>query len=180
MRKRRFAPTLFFALMGALSAIVWAQTAVAPANPRTVLESRFEEALGQPVATTIAGTQSVNDTGFNLKVFASDRPVVVFYYQDDADSRGLAFLYKYLMLKYAGRIKFLAFQVNESNPSGPDRASQVIDKYSLKELPSLAFYKIREGKMTRVDTMDGGFHSFEFFLKNMQIFDLFIPKSILD
>jgi hypothetical protein len=103
-----------------------------------------------PVKTILQGTPvlRVNDATYQSLVFKSTRPVVViFYVNQDQDSRNLATLMRYLSLDFRQKITFCIYEVAEKKPIPSDLLSRLLKTYGLDKVPGTFFYDNDKGKI---------------------------------
>jgi len=145
------------------------------------LEKQFYASKKMTVEEIIGDMERVDDSTYQQKVFGSDKPVIVFFYNNKGDySKGLAALVVYLVNEYEKDIKYLAFKLSEEKRTPKDVLRKAVNKYGINEVPSLFLYDNDKGYIKKEDWMEGGIISYEFFLKNIDIFTKHIPKNILD
>jgi hypothetical protein len=105
---------------------------------------------GQPVKTILKGTPviRISDVDYQDLVFKSTRPVVVLFYIDqDQDSRNLATLIRYLSIDFQKQITFCIYEVAEKKPISNDLSARLQKTYSLDKVPGTFFYDNDKGKI---------------------------------
>ena len=103
-----------------------------------------------PVKTILleAPVLKVNDATYQNLVFKSTRPVVVMFYVDqDQDSRNLATLMRYLSVDFQKKITFCVYEVAEKKPIPNDLSARLQKTYSLDKVPGTFFYDNDKGKI---------------------------------
>jgi hypothetical protein len=103
-----------------------------------------------PVKTILQGTPvlEVNDATYQSLVLKSTRPViVVFYVNQDQDSRNLATLMRYLSLDFQQKITFCIYEVAEKKPIPSELLSRLRKTYGLDKVPGTFFYDNDKGKI---------------------------------
>jgi len=103
-----------------------------------------------PVRTILleAPVLRVNDATYQNLVFKSTKPVVVIFYVDqDQDSRNLATLMRYLSVDFQKKITFCIYEVAEKRPIPNDLLARLQKTYSLDKVPGTFFYDNDKGKI---------------------------------
>jgi hypothetical protein len=103
-----------------------------------------------PVRTILveAPVLRVNDATYHNLVFKSTRPVIVIFYVDqDQDSRNLATLMHYLSRDFQHKITFCIYEVAEKKPIPNDLLARLQKTYSLDKVPGTFFYDNDRGKI---------------------------------
>lgn len=145
------------------------------------LEQKFNKAMSQPVDETIKGMEMVDDSTYQKKVFGSDKPVIVMFYNNEGDySKGLATLTESLNEEFGDKIKFLAYKASENEKTEDNKLRSMISKYDIKEVPSLYFFDNDNGSIKREERLNGGIKSTDFYKKIAPEITNFINKNLLD
>jgi len=144
-------------------------------------EKEFYDSKKLTVDQIIGDTERVNDSTYQEKVFGSDKPVIVLFYNNNAEgSKGLAFLTEELQSKYEGEINFFAYKMSDGNRTPPNMFRKMGHKYKLENTPALAFYDNDKGVIEREDTMNGGIKTYGFYSKTTPEIIKYIYDDILD
>ena len=125
-------------------------TSVVPSRATEVNMTEVRKLAEQPVKTILQGTPviKISDVDYQDLVFKSTRPVVVLFYIDqDQDSRNLATLLRYLSIDFQKRITFCIYEVAEKRPISKDLSARLQKTYSLDKVPGTFFYDNDKGKI---------------------------------
>jgi hypothetical protein len=123
---------------------------VVPSTAAEVNMAEVRRLAENPVKAilTEAPVVRVNDASYQSLVFKSPRPVVVIFYADqDQDSRNLATLMRYLSLDFQQKITFCIYEVAEKKPVPNDLLARLQKTYSLDKVPGTFFYDNDKGKI---------------------------------
>jgi hypothetical protein len=123
---------------------------VVPSTAAEVNMAEVRRLAENPVKTILLGTPvlKVNDATYQSLVFKSTRPViVVFYANQDQDSRNLATLLRYLSFDFQQKITFCIYEVAEKKPIPSDLLGRLQKTYSLDKVPGTFFYDNDKGKI---------------------------------
>jgi len=103
-----------------------------------------------PVRTILQGAPvlKINDATYQNLVFKCTRPVIVlFYVNQDQDSRNLATLMRYLSVDFQQKITFCIYEVAEKKPTPNDLLPRLRKIYGLDRAPGTFFYDNDKGKI---------------------------------
>jgi hypothetical protein len=123
-------------------------TSAMPSMAAEVNMTEVRKLAGQPVKTILRGTPvtRVSDGDYQDLVRKSTRPVVVLFYIDqDQDSRNLATLIRYLSVDFQNKITFCSYEVAERKPISKDVSARLQKTYSLDKVPGTFFYDNDKG-----------------------------------
>ena len=123
---------------------------VVPSTAAEVNMAEVRRLAENPVRAILTETPvvRVNDANYQSLVFKSPRPVVVIFYVDqDQDSRNLATLMRYLSLDFQKKITFCIYEVTEKKPIPNDLLARLQKTYSLDKVPGTFFYDNDKGKI---------------------------------
>ena len=104
----------------------------------------------QPVETIFAGAAigRVSDASYSKTVNGSSKPVVVvFYLNQDQQSRQLATLVRYLALEFSDVVAFYGYAASAGATIDQNALASLQKRYGLKKLPATLFYDNDRGKM---------------------------------
>jgi hypothetical protein len=104
----------------------------------------------QPVETIFAGAPigRISDATYAKTVNGSKKPVVVvFYANQDQQSRHLATLVRYLALEFGDVVAFYGYAASEGATIDHNALASLQKKYGLKKIPATLFYDNDKGKM---------------------------------
>ena len=104
----------------------------------------------QSVETIFAGAPiaRISDATYAKTVNGSKKPVVVvFYANQDQQSRHLATLVRYLALEFGEIVAFYGYAASEGATVDQNALASLQKKYGLKRLPATLFYDNDKGKM---------------------------------
>lgn len=104
----------------------------------------------EPVETIFSGAPigRVSDTTYWKTVQGSPKPVVVvFYANQDQQSRHLATLVRYLALEFSESIVFYGYPVTAGTTTDSKALAAIRKRYGVKKLPATLFYDNDRGKM---------------------------------
>ena len=123
---------------------------VVPSTAAEVNMAEVRRLAENPVKTILldAPVLKVNDATYQSLVFKSTKPVVVVFYADqDQDSRNLATLMRYLSVDFQQKITFCIYEVAEKKPIPNDLLARLQKTYSLDKVPGTFFYDNDKGKI---------------------------------
>ena len=104
----------------------------------------------EPVETILSGAPigRVSDATYWKTVQRSPKPVVVvFYANQDQQSRHLATLVRYLALEFSGAIVFYGYPVTAGATVERNALAALQKRYGVKKVPATLFYDNDRGKM---------------------------------
>ncbi len=123
---------------------------VVPSRAAEVNMTEVRRLAEQPVKIILKGAPAIriDDVNYRDHVFKSTRPVVVLFYVDqDQDSRNLATLIRYLSIDFEKKISFCFYEVAERKPVSKDLSARLQKAYSLDKVPGSFFYDNDKGKI---------------------------------
>jgi hypothetical protein len=104
----------------------------------------------EPVETIFSGAPigRVSDATYWTTVQGSPKPVVVvFYANQDPQSRHLATLVRYLALEFNGAVMFYGYPVTAGASAEHKALAAIKKQYGVKKVPATLFYDNDHGKM---------------------------------
>lgn len=141
--------------------------------------------MSQPVEQTLPeGYTPVNDDNYHAEVLEADRPVMVLFYADNENykgvkpSRGLATLTRILAEKFP-EIKVCAYQINNRLTVNDAEFKLVTSKYPLKDTPALLFYKRKENGMELLGQKSKGIVEIANLQRLIKKYTSLIPKYMI-
>jgi hypothetical protein len=139
--------------VGSSTTIAQAPAAKAPtASPQAVSVDMAEvrRLAREPVETIFSGAPigRVTDSDYWQTVRGSSKPVVVvFYANQDEQSRHLATLIRYIALEFNGSIAFYGYRVTAGATVEHSAHAALEKRYKIKQVPATLFYDNDHGKM---------------------------------
>jgi hypothetical protein len=202
MNRRSFLQTVSVSLLAAPVAVeaqpaqkaarvgVFGLASAARANVPVVDMTEVRRLAREPVETILSGVPigRVFDKDYRTMVNASRQPVVVlFYANQDAKSRNLATLARYLALEFSQVISFYGYQVTPRASVEREALGTLRKKYGVKQVPATLFYDNDRGPIElektdySVPTLTEYRTPSMFFWKTYhQVIREYIQKHILD
>ena len=149
----------------ALEEIAWPVKAIAKSvahassyDPEMPSDDELLRYMNQTVEETLAGTSVVyvDDSSYQREVYGANQPVMVLFYNKQGNgSAGAATLGRVLSELFP-EVKFCAYKISDG-ASTPKSAWNSLDKYGLKDTPSILFYDNDNGRV-ELENGDGDFH----------------------
>jgi len=139
--------------VGSSTTIAQAPAARAPAASTQAVNVDMAEVrrlAREPVETIFSGAPigRVSDSDYRQTVRGSPKPVVVvFYANQDEQSRHLATLMRYIALEFSGSIEFYGYPVTAGATVGPHALAALKKRYGITQVPATLFYDNDHGKM---------------------------------
>src|SRR5215831_8844358 len=127
-----------------------AKAPAASAHAMSVDMAEVRRLAREPVETILSGAPigRISDVDYWSTVQGSPKPViVVFYANQEEQSRHLATLVRYIAMEFSGSIAFYAYRVTAGATAEHSALAAIDRRYKVKHVPATLFYDNDRGKM---------------------------------
>lgn len=123
---------------------------VASANAQKIDMDDVRRMARQPVSKILDGSpvRPITDANYDEIILKRIRPkVVVFYAEDDENSRRLAAMMRLIAFRFENKLGFYAYRVADTAKAARAKMDGLKRRYSLDKLPGTFFYDTDKGRV---------------------------------
>ena len=168
-------------IVGPAKAVAKSVARASSYDPEMPSDDELLRYMSQTVEETLVGTSVVyvDDSSYQREVYGANQPVMVLFYNNRSKgSSGTATLGRVLSERFP-EVKFCAYKISDG-ASTPKSAWNSLDKYGLKDTPSILFYDNDGGDIKYEGDFHGGINTLPTMRNKISKISNLVSKYILD